>query len=68
MQRTDFNGKTFQKMFTLHYSWDLAEWLERMIANAEIVTVLGFDPSILRHSGILGTADEAVLNTVHRRK
>ncbi len=25
----------------------------------------GFDPSILRHSGIWGVADEAVLNTVH---
>jgi hypothetical protein len=28
----------------------------------------GFDPSILRHSEILGKADEAVLNTVHKRK
>jgi hypothetical protein len=28
----------------------------------------GFDPSILRHSGIWGAADEAVLNTVHREK
>jgi hypothetical protein len=28
----------------------------------------GFDPSILRHSGIWGAADETVLNTVHRRK
>ncbi len=27
----------------------------------------GFDPSILRHSGISGAADEAVLNTVHRK-
>jgi hypothetical protein len=26
----------------------------------------GLDPSILRHSGILGTADEAVLNNVHK--
>ncbi len=26
----------------------------------------GFDPSSLRHSGIWGAADEAVLNTVHR--
>ncbi len=25
----------------------------------------GFDPSILRHSGIWGAADDAVLNTVH---
>jgi hypothetical protein len=28
----------------------------------------GFDPRILRHSGIGGAADEAVLNTVHRKK
>ncbi len=28
----------------------------------------GFHPSILRHSGIWGEADEAVLNKVHRRK
>ncbi len=28
---------------------------------------LGFDPSILRHSGIWGAADEAVLNIVHKK-
>ncbi len=28
----------------------------------------GFDPSFLRHSGIWGAADEAVLNTVQRKK
>jgi hypothetical protein len=27
----------------------------------------GFDPSILRHSGIWGAADEAVLNKVHKK-
>ncbi len=27
----------------------------------------GFDPSILQHSGILGAADERVLNTVHKK-
>jgi hypothetical protein len=27
-----------------------------------------FDPSILRDNGIRGAADEALLNTVHRRK
>jgi hypothetical protein len=41
--------------------WDLAEWLERLTVYAEV----GFDPSILRHSGILGAADEPVCNTVH---
>jgi hypothetical protein len=28
----------------------------------------GFDPSILRHSGIIGAADEAVLNIVQKNK
>ncbi len=28
----------------------------------------GFDPSILRHSGIWGAADEAVMNSVHKKK
>jgi hypothetical protein len=28
----------------------------------------GFDANILRHSGIWGASDEAVLNTVHRKK
>ncbi len=41
---------------------DLAKWLERLAAKADVATVL-FDPSILRHSGIWG-ADEAVFNTV----
>ncbi len=36
--------------------------LERLIANAESNSP-GFDPGILRHSEILGAADEAVLNT-----
>ncbi len=48
--------------------WDLAEWLERPTVNAEVATVLGFDPLILRHSGIWGAADKAVLNTLHRKK
>jgi hypothetical protein len=28
----------------------------------------GFNPSILRHSGIRGAADEAVLNIIHKKK
>ncbi len=50
------------------YGWDLAKWLERLTAKAETTTVPGFDPSILRHSEIWGAVDEAVLNTVHRKK
>jgi len=42
-------------------AWDLAEWLDQMTASAKVATVLG---SILRHSGIWGAADEAVLNEV----
>jgi hypothetical protein len=33
--------------------------------HAEVATVLG--PSILRHSGIGGAADEAELNNVHKK-
>ncbi len=44
--------------------WDLAEWFERLTANAGIATVHGFDPSILRHSGIWGAATDAVLQKV----
>jgi hypothetical protein len=28
----------------------------------------GFDPTILRHTGILGATDEAVFNNVHTKK
>ncbi len=38
--------------------WDLAKWVKRLTANAEVETVLC--PSILRHNGIWGVADEAV--------
>ncbi len=45
--------------------WDLAEWLECLNANAKVTTVLGSIPaSFLRHSGIRGAAEEAVLNKV----
>ncbi len=39
----------------------IAEWLKRLAVNAEVATVLGSLPSIVRHSGIWGAADEAVL-------
>ncbi len=38
-----------------------SHWLERLTANAKIAAVLG-SISILRHRGIWGAADEAVLN------
>ncbi len=59
------------------------EWGEQMVGKSQPVIVRlgllteqpvdikaspGFDLSILRHRGIWGAADEAVLNTVHRRK
>ncbi len=43
--------------------WDLAEWLERLTAIAEVATVMGSIPAS-SESGIWGAADEAVLNTV----
>ncbi len=45
------------------WGWDLASRviIECLTANAEV------NPSILRHSGIWGTADEAVLNKVLRK-
>ncbi len=36
--------------------------------NAQSQSSSGFDPNILRYSGIWGAADEAVLNNVHKRK
>ncbi len=44
--------------------WDQAEWLERLTANAEVVTVR---ISILRHSVIWGVADEALLNKIQKK-
>ncbi len=37
-------------------------------ANCQRRNSSGFDHSILRHSGIWGAADEAVLNNVHKKK
>ncbi len=37
-------------------------WLER---NVKVATVPGLIPAFLRHSGILGAADEAALDSVH---
>jgi hypothetical protein len=39
----------------------LRHWLSDVVASRNCP---GFDPSILRHSGILGAADEAELNKV----
>ncbi len=48
----------------------IAKWSERLAVNANVATVLGSDPSILRLGGILGAADEAMLsvNNVHKKK
>jgi hypothetical protein len=43
--------------------------VERLIANTKVATFLGSNPcSIYRHSGILGAANEAVMNKVHKNK
>ncbi len=47
---------------------DLAEWLERLAVNVKVAKSPGLESSILRHSGIRGAADEAVLNNVHKKK
>ncbi len=46
----------------------MAERLEPLTANVEIATYCpGFDPSLLRHRGIFGAADEAALNKVLKK-
>jgi predicted site-specific integrase-resolvase len=44
--------------------WDLAEWLERLTANAEVATVLGS----IQASTDWGAADEAMLKKVLLKK
>ncbi len=49
--------------------WDLVKWLYRESdSQCRSRNCPGFDPSILRHSGIWGEADEVVLNIVHKKK
>ncbi len=47
--------------------WVLAEWFGASSCQSQSCNSSGFDPSILRHSGIWGAADEAVLNNVHNK-
>ncbi len=45
---------------------DLAEWwFERLTAKVNVATESWVQPSNLRHSGIWGAGDDAVLNEVH---
>ncbi len=51
--------------------WDeiyLAEWLERLTANAVVATVLGSIPASSDTVGSEGRADEALLNIVHKKR
>jgi hypothetical protein len=54
---------------TLKMRKDLADWLEHLTAGARVATVWVRSQarSILRHRGIRGAADEAVLNIAHRK-
>ncbi len=52
------------QLTVLESGWDLAEWSERLTANSISRNSLGFDPSILRHSGIWG---EARLNKILKK-
>ncbi len=47
---------------------DLAEWFERLTANAVVATVLGSIPASSDTVESEGAADEAVLNIVHKKK
>ncbi len=47
---------------------DVAEWLERLTANAEVATVLGSIPASSDTVESEGAADEAVSNKVHKFK
>ncbi len=42
--------------------WDLAKWLERLTANAQVAMVLGSIPASVGTLESEGAADEAVLN------
>ncbi len=46
------------------HRWDLAEWLERLPANAKVATVLWSIPASSDTVKSLRAADEAVLNNV----
>jgi hypothetical protein len=51
--------------------WDLAELVDSRVLRSsgcqcQSRNSPGFDPSILGHSGIWGTADDVVLNKVHK--
>jgi hypothetical protein len=47
------------------YLWDVAEWLERLTANAEVTTVLGSNKASSDTVESEEAADEAVLNNAH---
>jgi hypothetical protein len=76
-------SSTLQNIWWLKYSgWDIAEcgWdtVELWMRNSRVVRTFGcqcqignspgFNPSILRHSGIWWAADEAVLNNVPKKQ
>ncbi len=63
-------------LFSSQWSW-LIFWMRWWMKSSRVVRASdsqcrsrncsGFDPSILRHSGIRGAVDEAVLNIVHKK-
>jgi hypothetical protein len=55
------------KRHNVYFRRDLALWLERLTANAEVATVLGSIPAS-SDTVFRGAAGEAVLNTAQRRK
>jgi hypothetical protein len=59
--------KTFSEEVELVQWMRSIRWFEGLTANANVAIAL-VSISILRYSGILETADEAVLNLVHKNE
>ncbi len=62
------NGGVFKGILKWQSGWDLAECMVRASdSQLRSLNWSGLDPSILRHSGIWGAADEVVLSIVHKK-
>ncbi len=74
LAETDISQLLFSGYFRIRIlgiAMDGMGWMRssrRLTANTKVATVLGSIPASSRHSGIWGTADEAVSNKVHFKK
>jgi hypothetical protein len=55
-------------MDEIECGWDLADWLKRLAANANVSTVLGSIPASSDTVENCGAANEAVFNNVHKKE